>query len=77
LFPRLIEKSGLAPERILLELAEAMAREQPAGVNEIVLSLSAKGLTTREIATHFADVFEAKVSKDTIGTAPPRAHDPA
>ena len=36
------------------------------GVDEIVLSLSAKGLTTGEIAAHFADVFGAKVSKDTI-----------
>jgi transposase-like protein len=36
------------------------------GVDEIVLSLSAKGLTTGEISAHFADVFGAKVSKDTI-----------
>src|SRR3954452_3090930 len=36
------------------------------GVDEIVLSLSAKGLTTGEIAAHFADVFGAGVSKDTI-----------
>jgi transposase-like protein len=36
------------------------------GVDEIVLSLSAKGLTTGEIAAHFADVFGARVSKDTI-----------
>jgi putative transposase len=35
-------------------------------VDEIVLSLSAKGLTTGEIAAHFADVFGARVSKDTI-----------
>ncbi|MDQ0145561.1 transposase-like protein [Pseudarthrobacter niigatensis] len=36
------------------------------GVDEIVLSLSAKGLTTGEIAAHFAEVFGAGVSKDTI-----------
>ncbi len=36
------------------------------GVDEIVLSLSAKGLTTGEIAAHFEDVYGAKVSKDTI-----------
>jgi len=36
------------------------------GVDEIVLSLSAKGLTTGEIAAHFAEVFGARVSKDTI-----------
>lgn len=36
------------------------------GVDEIVLSLSAKGLTTGEIAGHFDDVYGAKVSKGTI-----------
>lgn len=36
------------------------------GVDEVVLSLSAKGLTTGEIAAHFAEVFGARVSKDTI-----------
>lgn len=36
------------------------------GVDGIVLSLSAKGLTTGEIAAHFDDVYGAKVSKDTI-----------
>lgn len=36
------------------------------GVDEIVLSLSAKGLTTGEIAAHFDDIYGAKVSKDTI-----------
>ena len=36
------------------------------GVDEIVLSLTAKGLTTGEIAAHFAEVYGAKVSKDTI-----------
>src|ERR1700741_1264426 len=36
------------------------------GIDEIVLSLTAKGLTTGEVAAHFADVYGAKVSKDTI-----------
>jgi putative transposase len=36
------------------------------GIDEIVLSLTAKGLTTGEIAAHFDDVYGAKVSKDTI-----------
>ena len=35
------------------------------GVDEIVLSLTAKGLTTGEIAAHFDDVYGATVSKDT------------
>ena len=36
------------------------------GIDQIVLSLTAKGLTTGEIAAHFDDVYGAKVSKDTI-----------
>jgi transposase-like protein len=36
------------------------------GIDEIVLSLTAKGLTTGEIAAHFEDVYGATVSKDTI-----------
>jgi putative transposase len=35
-------------------------------IDEMVLSLSAKGLTTRVVAAHFADVYEATVSMDTI-----------
>ena len=37
------------------------------GIDEIVLSLTARGLTTGEIAAHFNDVYGATVSKDTIG----------
>jgi putative transposase len=36
------------------------------GIDAIVLSLTARGLTTGEIAAHFAEVYGAKVSKDTI-----------
>ena len=36
------------------------------GIDEIVLSLTAKGLTTGEVAAHFADIYGATVSKDTI-----------
>jgi putative transposase len=35
-------------------------------IDEIVLSLSARGLTTGEIGAHFADIYGATVSKDTI-----------
>jgi len=35
-------------------------------VDAVVLSLYAKGLTTGEISAHFADVYGASVSKDTI-----------
>ncbi|MHA6805891.1 IS256 family transposase [Salinifilum ghardaiensis] len=38
------------------------------GVDEMVLSLAAKGLTTGEISAHLADVYGADVSKDTIST---------
>jgi putative transposase len=37
-----------------------------AGIEPLVLSLSAKGLTHGEISAHFADVYQASVSKDTI-----------
>jgi putative transposase len=36
------------------------------GVEEIVLSLYAKGLTTGEISAHFAEIYGASVSKETI-----------
>jgi putative transposase len=37
-----------------------------AGVDEMVLSLYAKGLTTGEISAHFAEIYGASVSKETI-----------
>jgi len=37
-----------------------------AGVDEVVLSLYAKGLTTGEISAHFAEIYGASVSKETI-----------
>jgi len=36
------------------------------GIDQIVLSLTARGLTTGEICAHFAEVYGASVSKDTI-----------
>jgi putative transposase len=36
------------------------------GVDQLVLSLTARGLTTGEIAAHFAEVYGASISKDTI-----------
>ncbi|MEV4547139.1 IS256 family transposase [Nonomuraea wenchangensis] len=38
------------------------------GVDEMVLSLSAKGLTHGEISAHLAEVYGAQVSKQTIST---------
>jgi transposase-like protein len=40
------------------------------GVEQIVLSLYAKGLTTGEISAHFAEIYGASVSKKTIGGLP-------
>jgi putative transposase len=36
------------------------------GVDEMVLSLYAKGLTTGEISAHFAEIYGASVSKETV-----------
>ncbi len=38
------------------------------GVDEMVLSLSARGLTHGEISAHLAEVYGAQVSKSTIST---------
>ena len=38
------------------------------GVEDMVISLSAKGLTTGEIAAHLAEVYGAQVSRQTIST---------
>ncbi len=38
------------------------------GVDELVLSLSAKGLTTGEVQAHLAEVYGAQVSRQTIST---------
>lgn len=37
-----------------------------AGVDEMVISLTAKGLTTGEVSAHMAEVYGAEVSRDTI-----------
>jgi hypothetical protein len=40
------------------------------GVDEIVLSLYAKGLTTGKISAHFAEIYGASVSKETVSRSP-------
>jgi transposase-like protein len=37
-------------------------------VDELVISLSAKGLTTGEVAAHLGEVYGADVSRQTIST---------
>ena len=41
-------------------------RRRLGGVDEMVLSLSAKGLTHGEISAHLAEIYGAKVSKETV-----------
>ena len=36
------------------------------GVDQVVMSLYAEGLTTGEITAHFAEIYGASVSKETI-----------
>ncbi len=41
-------------------------RRRLGGVDEMVLSLSAKGLTHGEISAHLEEIYQAKVSKETV-----------
>lgn len=43
-------------------------RRRLSGVEDMVISLSAKGLTTGEIQAHLAEVYGADVSRQTIST---------
>jgi transposase-like protein len=45
------------------------------GIDGIVLSLTAKGLTTGEISAHLAEIYGASVCKDTISTITDRVLD--
>jgi hypothetical protein len=45
------------------------------GVDQVVLSLYAKGLTTGEISAHFAEIYGASVSKETISRITDRVLD--
>jgi transposase-like protein len=44
----------------------AKRRRRLAGVDQMVLSLSAKGLTHGEISAHLEEIYQAKVSKETV-----------
>lgn len=41
-------------------------RQRRLDVGQIVLSLTARGLTTGEVAAHLTDPYDTEVSKDTI-----------
>ena len=45
------------------------------GIDDLVISLTAKGLTTGEVAAHLAEVYGATVSKDHISTITDRVLD--
>jgi transposase-like protein len=45
------------------------------GVDDLVISWSAKGLTHGEIAAHLAEIYGAEVSKQTICTITDRVMD--
>ncbi|WP_231400070.1 IS256 family transposase [Longispora fulva] len=45
------------------------------GVDDLVISLSAKGLTTGEISAHLAEIYGAEVSRDTISVITDRVLD--
>src|SRR5215211_6195552 len=44
----------------------AKRQRRLSNIDEIVLSLYARGLTTGDIAAHFSQIYDAQVSKDTI-----------
>ena len=44
----------------------AKRQRRLSSIDQIVLSLYARGLTTGDIAAHFAEIYDAQVSKDTI-----------
>lgn len=43
-----------------------MRQRRLSDIDTVVLSLSSRGLTSGEISAHFAEVYGASVSKDTI-----------
>lgn len=53
----------------------AKRQRRLSGVDELVISLSAKGLTHGEICAHLAEVYGAEVSKQTISTITDRVMD--
>ena len=46
----------------------AKRQKRLSGVDELVISLSAKGLTTGEVQAHLGEVYGARVSRQTIST---------
>jgi transposase-like protein len=53
----------------------AKRQRRLSGVDDLVISLTAKGLTTGEVSAHLAEVYGANVSKETISTITDRVVD--
>jgi putative transposase len=53
----------------------AKRQRRLSGVDDLVISLTAKGLTTGEVAAHLGEVYGAQVSKETISTITDRVLD--
>src|SRR5205085_7860771 len=56
------------PEASFEPVIVAKRQRRLSGIDDLVISLSAKGLTHGEISGHLADVYGAEVSKQTIST---------
>jgi putative transposase len=53
----------------------AKRQRRLSGIDDLVVSLTAKGLTTGEVAAHLAEIYGADVSKETISTITDRVLD--
>jgi putative transposase len=53
----------------------AKRQRRLAGVNDLVVSLVAKGLTTGEVAAHLAEIYDIEVSRETISNITDRVLD--
>ena len=53
----------------------AKRQRRMAGVNDLVISLVAKGLTTGEVAAHLAEIYDIEVSRETISNITDRVLD--
>jgi putative transposase len=55
-------------ESVFEPVIVAKRQRRLSGVDDLVISLSAKGLTHGEISAHLAEIYGAQVSKQTIST---------
>ena len=60
------DRGAARPRRFVPAHHRQEAATPAEGVDQIVLSLSARGLTTGEISAHFVEVYGASVSRETV-----------